>query len=162
MTLYSIFGVLLDLEWSRRGSLKEDNTIHIVSCLGTFNHIDKSIFLNQSLLTLILRLYPFLRKKSTFLSNEYIFCKWTSFSTVMPNNSLKALSYQLRVYFYLPSPAICEIEKYHLGQRAIVWESQHKIKNMKKVFFMLFSQASKENKNSRFNLFLYLLPLLQK
>ena len=114
------------------------------------------------MLTLILRLYPFLRKKSTFLSNEYIFCKWTSFSTVMPNNSLKALSYQLRVYFYLPSPAICEIEKYHLGQRAIVWESQHKIKNMKKVFFMPFSQASKKNKNSRFNLFLYLSPLLQK
>ena len=80
MTLYSIFGVLLDLEWSRRGSFKEDNTSHIVSCLGTFNHVDKSIFLNQSLLKLILRLYPFLRKKkvlflamSIFFVNGHLF-----------------------------------------------------------------------------------------
>ena len=147
MTLYSIFGVLLDLEWSRRGSFKEDNTIHIVSCLGTFNHVDKSIFLNHSLLKLILRLYPFLRKKkSTFLSNEYIFCKWTSFSTVMPNNSLKALSYQLRVSLFL-SPLPSNLWNGKIPFRAKSYcmaESTQNKKHEKGTFYAFFPSPKRE------------------
>ena len=118
------------------------------------------------MLTLILRLYPFLRKKLVLFLCIYqsvYFLKMDIFSKLMRNYSFKVESYQLwvRLFLFL-SPAISKIKKMQFrAKNHYMAESIHK-KNHEKVILTPFSQAPIENKNSRLNLISCHLPMLQK